>query len=70
VPAVSWTVVATSEWKIAGKRVVGRQLVGTVDNSAYPKLGVEICMTLVTKSGAKVTTPDAWWSQRRPDKPG
>jgi hypothetical protein len=53
VPAVSWTVVATSEWKIAGKRVVGRQLVGTVDNSAYPKLGVEICMTLVTPAKAE-----------------
>ena len=53
VPAVSWSVVATSEWKIAGKRVVGRQLVGTVDNSAYPGLGVEICMTLVTPADAQ-----------------
>ena len=53
VPAVSWSVVATREWKIGGKRVVGRQLVGTVDNSAYPKLGVEICMTLVTPADAE-----------------
>jgi (4-O-methyl)-D-glucuronate---lignin esterase len=53
VPAVSWSVVATREWKIAGKRVVGRQLVGTVDNSAYPGLGVEICMTLVTPAKAE-----------------
>jgi hypothetical protein len=53
VPAVSWSVVATREWKIAGKRVVGRQLVGTVDNSAYPALGVEICMTLVTPADAQ-----------------
>src|SRR5512139_1048012 len=43
VPQVTWSVVATSDWKIAGKRVVGRQLVGTVDNSAHPKLAVEIC---------------------------
>ncbi|HVJ30995.1 MAG TPA: acetylxylan esterase, partial [Gammaproteobacteria bacterium] len=42
VPAVSWSVVATRKWKIAGQRVVGRQLVGTVDHSAYPGLGVEI----------------------------
>jgi (4-O-methyl)-D-glucuronate---lignin esterase len=53
VPAVSWSVVATSEWKIAGKRVVGRQLVGIVDNSAYPGLAVEICMTLVTPARAE-----------------
>ena len=53
VPAVSWSVVATREWKVAGKRVIGRQLVGTVDNSAYPKLGVEICMTLVTPAKAE-----------------
>jgi len=53
VPAVSWSVVATREWKIAGKRVVGRQLVGTVDNRAYPALGVEICMTLVTPADAQ-----------------
>ncbi|HEY3516164.1 MAG TPA: acetylxylan esterase, partial [Gammaproteobacteria bacterium] len=53
VPVVSWSVVATREWKIAGKRVVGRQLVGIVDNSAYPNLGVEICMTLVTPAKAE-----------------
>jgi hypothetical protein len=48
VPALSWAVVATREWQIAGKRVVGRQLVGTVDNSSHPAIDVEICMTLVT----------------------
>lgn len=47
-PAVAWSVVATREWLVAGKRVVGRQLVGTVDNSAYRALDVAICMTLVT----------------------
>jgi hypothetical protein len=53
VPAVAWSVVATREWKMGGKRVVGRQLVGTVDNSAYPSLGVEICITLVTPANAE-----------------
>jgi hypothetical protein len=48
VPAVAWSVVATREWEIGGRRVVGRQLVGTVDNSAYPAIDVEICLTLVT----------------------
>ena len=53
VPAVAWAVVATREWEIAGKRVVGRQLIGTVDNSANPNIDVEICMTLVTPAGAQ-----------------
>ncbi len=52
VPAVAWSVVATREWEMAGRRVVGRQLVGRVDNSAYPAIDVEICMTLVTPADA------------------
>jgi hypothetical protein len=52
VPGVVWSVVATREWELGGRRVVGRQLVGTVDNSAYPAIDVEICMTLVTPAGA------------------
>jgi hypothetical protein len=48
VPGVTWSVVAMREWEIGGQRVVGRQLVGTVDNSAHPAIDVEICMTLVT----------------------
>ena len=53
VPAVTWSVAATREWEIGGRRVVGRQLVGTVDNSAYPAIDVEICMTLVTPADAE-----------------
>jgi len=53
VPTVAWSVVATREWQVAGKRVVGRQLVGTVDNSAYPSIDVEICLTLVTPADAQ-----------------
>jgi len=53
VPGVAWSVVATREWVIAGKRVIGRQLVGTVDNSAHPSIAVEICMTLVTPADAE-----------------
>ena len=52
-PAVAWSVVATREWEIAGKRVIGRQLVGRVDNSSYPAIDVEICMTLVTPADAR-----------------
>ena len=53
VPDVAWAVVATREWDIGGKRVVGRQLVGTVDNGAFPAIDVEICMTLVTPAEAQ-----------------
>jgi hypothetical protein len=52
VPGVTWAVVATREWELGGRRVVGRQLVGTVDNSGYPAIDVEICMTLVTPADA------------------
>jgi hypothetical protein len=53
VPGVEWSVAATREWEIGGRRVVGRQLVGTVDNSAHPDISVEICMTLVTAADAQ-----------------
>jgi hypothetical protein len=53
VPGVAWSVVATREWEIGGRRVVGHQLVGRVDNSAYPAIDVEICMTLVTPADAQ-----------------
>ncbi len=52
-PAVAWSVVAAREWEIGGRRVVGRQLVGTVDNAAYPAVDVEICMTLVIPADAE-----------------
>src|SRR6266487_3235609 len=38
VPKVTWTVTASSEATIAGHPVVGRQLVGHVDNSSYPSI--------------------------------
>jgi hypothetical protein len=53
VPGVEWSVVATRDWEIGGRRVTGRQLVGRVDNSAYPAIDVEICMTLVTPADAQ-----------------
>lgn len=53
VPGVEWLVVATREWESGGERLVGRQLVGRVDNRAYPAVDVEICMTLVTPANAE-----------------
>ena len=47
VPDVSWSIVETASGTVAGQAVVGRQLVGRVDNSAYPLIEVEIALTLV-----------------------
>jgi hypothetical protein len=52
VPAVMWTVAATDTGTVAGRRVVGEQLVGHVDNSAYPAITVDIAMTLVLPQAA------------------
>ncbi|HEX5048021.1 MAG TPA: acetylxylan esterase [Gammaproteobacteria bacterium] len=57
VPAVAWSVAETREWQVGSRRVIGRQLVGRVDNSAYPAISVEICMTLVTPADAPGPVP-------------
>ncbi len=57
VPKVTWTVSATDTGTVGGHRVVGKQLVGHVDNSAYPLLSVDIPATLVVPAGAKGRVP-------------
>jgi hypothetical protein len=47
-PTVTWTVAATDTGTVAGHRVIGRQLMGHVDNRAYPALSVDISLMLVT----------------------
>src|SRR5215216_6481468 len=47
VPTVTWTVAATDTGTVGGRRVVGKQLVGHVDNSGFPAITVDIAMTLV-----------------------
>jgi hypothetical protein len=49
VPKVTWTVTKEVRDGVVGTLpVVGKQLVGHVDNSGYPPITVEIQMTLVT----------------------
>src|SRR5688572_13851628 len=49
VPKVTWTVVSNVTDGLVGKlRANGKQLVGRVDNSAYPEIAVDIRMTFVT----------------------
>ena len=38
----------TEQFEVGGRPVVGKELIGAVDNSAYPEITVEIQMTLVT----------------------
>jgi hypothetical protein len=56
-PGVTWTATATDTGTIGGRRVVGTQLVGHVDNSAYPALTVDIPLTLVLPADAKGPVP-------------
>ena len=52
VPRVTWTVTASDTGTVAGRRVVGKQLTGHVDNAAYPDINVDISMTLVVPENA------------------
>jgi len=57
VPKVTWSVTATTQGTMGGRAVIGRQLVGHVDNAAYPAVTVEIQMALVTPADAKSPVP-------------
>jgi hypothetical protein len=57
VPKVTWTVTGIGRANIGGHDVVGKQLVGHVDNSAYPALSVDIQMTLVTPANREGARP-------------
>ena len=57
VPRVTWSVTASDSGSVGGRRVVGKQLTGHVDNSAYPAIDVDIQMTLVTPKDAKKPVP-------------
>ena len=56
-PKVTWTVANTSNSTAGANAVVERQLVGHVDNSAYPAITVDIQMTLVTPAAASHPVP-------------
>ncbi len=57
VPRVTWTVLATTEATVGGHAVLGRQLVGHVDNGAYPAVTVAIQMIVVTPSDVRGPVP-------------
>ena len=57
VPRVIWTVANTVEATVASRPVVGKQIVGHVDNASYPLINVDIQLTLVTPSDARRPVP-------------
>lgn len=57
VPNVTWTVTQTVQETIAGHPVVGKRLVGRVDNSSHPAITVEIQLVLVTPTDVKGPVP-------------
>src|SRR5438552_11487041 len=57
VPKVTWRLNRTERFDVGGRPVVGKELVGSVDNSAYPDISVDIQMTLVTPANATRPVP-------------
>jgi hypothetical protein len=57
VPKVTWRVTNAVQATIGSRPVIGKQLVGHVDNSSCPAINVDIQMTLVTPADAKGSVP-------------
>ena len=57
VPKVTWEVTKTAEAKVGDHPVIGKQLLGHVDNSSDPDIQVDIQMTLVLPADAKGPVP-------------
>ena len=57
VPKVTWTVTAVDHEMIGFNPVIAKDLIGQVDNSAYPQITVRIHMTVVTPANAKGPVP-------------
>ena len=53
VPKVTWEVTKTVEAMVGTHAVIGRQMLGHVDNSSYPDVKVDIQMTVVIPANAK-----------------
>ena len=56
-PKVTWKVNAVDDERIGFNRVVAKDVIGEVDNSAYPAIHVNIHMTVVTPANAAAPVP-------------
>jgi hypothetical protein len=57
VPKVTWQVTETVNTTVGDLPVIAKQLIGHVDNSAFPAISVDIKMAVVTPAGAKSPVP-------------
>ena len=57
VATVTWAVISSGPETVGGVPVISKQLVGHVDNSAYPAIDVGIQMTLVTPAAVREPVP-------------
>ena len=57
VPDVTWSVAKQVDGVVGTTPVLGRQLVGHVDNTAMPSIAVDIDLVLVTPAKAKGPVP-------------
>ena len=57
VPKVTWELTSTSHEKVGEILVLKKELLGHVDNTAYPALSVDIQLTLVTPESARGPVP-------------
>ena len=72
VPGVTWSVAKQVDGVVGTIPVVGRQLVGRVDNAAMPSIALEIDVVLVTPAEAKGPVPVMIMFRKGslPQKPG
>lgn len=56
-PKVNWEVVSKTDTVIGTTQAITKHLLGHVDNSAYPKIKVDIQLTVTTPAGAKGPVP-------------
>jgi lysophospholipase L1-like esterase len=57
VPKVTWAVTNVVNAAVGSRAVIGKQLVGHIDNTSYPLINVDIQMTLVTPADASGPVP-------------
>src|SRR4029453_1291901 len=57
VPKVAWTVTKTVKSGVGGRPVIGKHLVGRVDNSSAPSISVNIDLIVVTPADVKGRVP-------------
>jgi hypothetical protein len=57
IPGVTWTIKITDREFVGRTLVIARQIVGHVDNSAYPLINVDISMMLVLPANVKGPVP-------------